>query len=114
MHTFIFEIQLFSNISNSTSNNIVNGTNDSDSIINSGAYVTINGSAGNDTINSNNQDGSGVVIYGGDDHDSIVNIGKYSTIDGGNDHDIVSPTVALIPVFSATLVMTLFIVSAKT
>ena len=48
----IFDIQRFATISNSTNNTIITGTEDADSIVNSGDNVSINLVGGNDTLSN--------------------------------------------------------------
>ncbi len=64
MNKFIFNIQLFSDISNSTKNTVITGTASADSIYNSASSVTIDALGGNDTIN--NYSGSNLIISAGD------------------------------------------------
>ncbi|MBQ7197881.1 MAG: hypothetical protein IJS29_01320, partial [Selenomonadaceae bacterium] len=65
-----FDVQLFADISNSTSDTVVVGTADADSIYNYAKNVTINALEGNDSINSSS---SNAIIYGGSGNDSIKN-----------------------------------------
>ena len=92
------------NVSNSKSNTIINTTNASDtikntgekvkifayggndSITNTGDNVTIDGGTGNDTI-SNKAGSNNVKILAYDDNDDITNSGYKATIDGGNGND---------------------------
>ena len=81
-------------IYNTTSNTIITGTADGDSIINysdwltnSGYNVTIDAREGNDTISN---DCDNVSINAGDDDDLITNIGDSVTIDAGAGNDQIS------------------------
>ena len=49
-------------ISNYSSNTLISGTSDTDSIYNSGSYVTISASTGNDSIYSSNGSYSGARV----------------------------------------------------
>ena len=84
-----FDIQLFADISNSTSNTIITGTNDADSIYNWGDNVTINALGGNDTIGD--FIGANVSISGGegDDITETTNYGANITINGGAGNDTI-------------------------
>ena len=84
MKLLIFDIQRFEDISNSSNNKIVNGTNESDSIYNTGSNVTINGGYGNDSIVTGGM-ASNVKIDGdfGDDKIEISDSGRNIT-DGGS------------------------------
>ena len=80
-------------ISNSADDTIVGGTNKGDTINNTGNYVTLNGGAGNDSINANN--GLNSYVSGGKGNDTILGHCDFSTISGGAGSDIVSlPTNA--------------------
>ena len=80
------------NIKNFSDNTLISGTGGDDSIRNwSGENVTIDGDAGNDSIDNG---GSNVLINGGDGNDLIYNTGRgdygrsdYATIYGGADND---------------------------
>lgn len=78
---FLFDIQRFDNISNSTSSTLITGTGGDDEIFNDEdvKYATINGSAGNDSITNY---GKYVSISGGAGNDEIKNSGSgdYVTI----------------------------------
>ena len=86
MEEFIFDLQRFDTISNSTDNTTVNGTNDDDYIANGGNTVTINGGAGDDSIFNG---GNTVTINGGAGDDSIVNDSESVTISGGDENDYI-------------------------
>ena len=66
MKGLVFDLQLFVNITNYKSNTLVGGTADNDSIYISGANVTINAGAGNDTVSDYSDDyesyGNGNII----------------------------------------------------
>ena len=78
------------NISNTTSNTLINGTEDADTIRNTGSNVTISGSAGNDSVYSSN--GSYVSINGGSGDDTLTLIGKEATVIGGDGDDYINVT----------------------
>ena len=76
----IFDIQRFADISNSTSDTVVVGTSNADSIFNKAKNVTINAFGGNDTIKngqyeflSDDNYADNAVIGGGEGDDLIVN-----------------------------------------
>ena len=77
------------NISNSTSNTIINGTSGADSIVNSGKNVQIYAGAGNDYIAATTVL-QNVTISCGDGDDSVRDYG-YSgfSVDGGNGNDLI-------------------------
>ena len=71
MEEIIFDIQHFNNISNSKKNSLVSGTANADSIVNSGANVTITGGKGNDTIQNKVTSGVLYQYAKGDGNDYI-------------------------------------------
>ena len=73
-------------IINRSYDEIVLGTNGTDSIINSGDYATIMAKDGDDTIKNNADD---VSINGGDGNDKIFTMDCYSTIMGGTGNDTI-------------------------
>lgn len=97
---FTFELQRFSNFSNSNDNFFISGTSGNDSILSGdyvdegnnnwkyiGDYVTINGGAGDDTIDN---EGSNVSINGGAGKDSLHNVASENvTLDGGDGDDAI-------------------------
>ncbi|MBR1730031.1 MAG: hypothetical protein IJ728_10970 [Selenomonadaceae bacterium] len=73
------------NISNSTSNTVINGTDYADTISNSAGQVKIYAGAGTDSIYNT---GEYITISGGNGKDTINNgYSQYISIDGGNDDD---------------------------
>ncbi|MBQ3433502.1 MAG: hypothetical protein IJG24_00480, partial [Selenomonadaceae bacterium] len=87
MREFAFKLQRFAEITNETSNTLVSGTSDNDSITNSGSNSSVLGGAGNDTIMNS---GNLATIWGGDG-DDYVNMGANGgkggvyVYTGGND-----------------------------
>ena len=100
MEKFIFDIQRFANISNTTSNTVITGTAGNDTIESNASNVTINGAAGNDSIKVSNYQGgivnmnitpNNVIINGGEGNDSIYkHIGSDFKIDGGVGDDYIN------------------------
>ena len=99
MSEFIFNLQRFAKISNSTSDTLVSGTSAADTISNEGNLVTIKGGAGNDSIFSStnpnsslatddNTGGYGyVTIDAGAGNDTIVSSDPHVSINGGAGND---------------------------
>ena len=77
------------NISNTTNNTLITGTELADTVQNSGEGVTISGKAGDDSIISS---GANVSIHGGAGNDSIENSGANATILGEYGDDKFSNT----------------------
>ncbi len=77
------------NISNTTNNTLITGTELADTIQNSGEGVTISGKAGDDSVISS---GADVSIHGGAGNDSIENSGANATILGEYGDDKLSNT----------------------
>ena len=95
MNKLVFDIQRFAIIDNSTSNTIITGTSEDDSIYNKADFVTINGGAGNDTIRFKSDY---ILIESGEGNDYVSNgmfkydlFGSdYSTINTGDGNDFIS------------------------
>lgn len=89
MEVLNFDIQRFADIHNSTSDTVITGTADADSIYNTAGNVTINALGGNDTI-TNSFFGDTVSISGGEGNDNIFNeCGRYVTVNGGAGDDYI-------------------------
>ena len=88
MKEFMFDLQRFQYIHNYTSNTVVNGTSNADTICNYywASEVTINGAGGNDYID-NWSDSSRSSINGGDGDDTVSNSASKVTINGGYGDD---------------------------
>ena len=89
MNKLIFDLQRFGYIYNYTSNTLISGTSDADSIENGVRedYVTIDSGDGNDYINNSlNYD---VMINSGNGNDSIYSQGIYSTLNAGDGDDFI-------------------------
>lgn len=83
------------NIRNSNSDTIVTGTNDRDSIYNSGQRSTIDVGDGNDTIYNYGGDNSSIDCGSG--NDSVFNYyGSRNTIHGGKGNDTINFDHALL------------------
>ena len=85
MEKFIFKLQRFAEFNNASDNQNINGTDESDSITNSGNNVTINAAAGDDAVYNNG--GASVYISLGDGNDYLESSGANSTIIGGKGND---------------------------
>ncbi len=81
-----FDLQLFQYFDNATPNKTVTGTNDRDSIKNSGALVKIYAQGGSDTVNNS---ANLVTISGGTGNDSVNNTGSNVRISLGIGDDYV-------------------------
>ncbi len=86
MSEFIFNLQRFAEIYNSTPNTLVSGSGGDDYIENSGANVSIIGGKGNDYIFNG---GDNVTIDAGADSDTVYNTSSNVTINGGDGDDII-------------------------
>jgi len=84
MKKFIFDLQRFKEIENANPNKLLVGTDNADTIKNSGSMVTITGYAGNDSIN-NSGEMVNIVASSGDNY--IYNIGSQVTISTGDGDD---------------------------
>ena len=91
-----FDIQRFAEISNSTSDTVITGTADADSISNESTNVTINAFGGNDTIKNghfkaftygSNNYAAYAVIDSGEGDDIVENYSNYVIINGGLGND---------------------------
>ena len=101
LEKFNFQLQRFSEISNSKSATLVSGTSEDDNIYNSASNVTINSGAGNDTVSvssSSYYSGPGeCLIYGDNGNDQIYfeRVNTYSSLDdsttvnGGKGNDTI-------------------------
>ena len=79
MRDFVFDLQRFDNITNSTSYTSLSGTSSSDSIHNRYAnYVSIDGGAGNDTLFGG--EGEDIFVYNADGNDVIADFTSSDTI----------------------------------
>ena len=78
-------------IYNETSNTLVTGTSDNDTIENHGSYATIKTGAGNDSVSNSTygDDGANSLIDGGNGSDSIDNYADNVKIDGGDGNDLI-------------------------
>ncbi|MBR6713529.1 MAG: alpha/beta hydrolase [Selenomonadaceae bacterium] len=77
------------NITNTTNNTLITGTENNDTIRNSGDDVSISGAAGDDLITSSGDNSS---IYGGAGSDNIRNDGASSSIFGAEGDDLLINT----------------------
>lgn len=85
MKDFVFDLQRFDYLENSTVNTIISGTSENDTIYNTGAVVTIQAGAGDDSI-KNTADLA--KIYGADGNDIIYNYSSSKvTLVGGKGDD---------------------------
>lgn len=85
MKCFVFDLQRFDYIENSTVNTIISGTSENDTIYNTGAVVTIQAGAGDDSIKNT---ANLAKIYGADGNDIIYNYSSSEvTLVGGKGDD---------------------------
>ena len=95
----IFDLQRFANIENSTSNTLISGTSEADSITNYAYGATINTGDGDNTVRNIRNDAYNsdsalsafnVSINTGAGNDSVANGGFYCTINTGAGDDSIS------------------------